>query len=187
MYSLRLWSSLFLVKACSDLNDNDPIRSQFCMCHDSPAVFTCAKLWPDLIVRIRSNAKRTFTNVNYEVINLSWNSPPGSLPGLTASQSWPLVLCRKTVKESITGHNTRHQDVSFVCPSIDCPKLAQDQYCLWGRWPHKVLILSPSYPLDLAGHKVKHHLTHQILTIVPLHLLCISLNSLRPSDAYMHW
>ena len=32
---------------CPYLKNNDPIRSQFCTCHDSWAVVTCANLWPD--------------------------------------------------------------------------------------------------------------------------------------------
>ena len=35
--------------SCSYFDSNDLIRSQFCTCHDSSAVMTYAKLWPDLI------------------------------------------------------------------------------------------------------------------------------------------
>ena len=34
------------------LQNNDQTRSQFCTCHDSWAVVTCANLWPGWIVRI---------------------------------------------------------------------------------------------------------------------------------------
>ena len=33
----------------SNVSSHDLIRSQFCTCHDSSAVMTCAKLWPDEI------------------------------------------------------------------------------------------------------------------------------------------
>ena len=32
---------------CCNFYCNDPVRSHFCTCHDSWAVMTCAKLWPD--------------------------------------------------------------------------------------------------------------------------------------------
>ena len=34
----------------------DPIRSQFCTCHDSFAVMTCAKLWPDQMIIFHTKA-----------------------------------------------------------------------------------------------------------------------------------
>ena len=34
----------------SNFDSNNPIRLQFCTCHDSTAVMTCAKLWPDQII-----------------------------------------------------------------------------------------------------------------------------------------
>ena len=40
-----------------NFNCNVPIWSQFCTCHDSSAVMTCAKLWPDWII---FKAKATF-------------------------------------------------------------------------------------------------------------------------------
>ena len=62
------------VNRCSSLmNNNDPIRSQFCTCHDSCAVMTCAKLWPDWINRIVINAKRLSQEFSYDLINPLWN------------------------------------------------------------------------------------------------------------------
>ena len=34
---------------CSNFHYNDPIRSQFCTCHDSYAVVTCTNSWHDLL------------------------------------------------------------------------------------------------------------------------------------------
>ena len=40
------------------LTSNDQISSQFCTCHDSWAVVTCANLWPDQIIKIKIETKR---------------------------------------------------------------------------------------------------------------------------------
>ena len=45
----------------SYLKNNDPIRSQFCTCHDSWAVMACAKLWPDCVIKIRITSHQIFT------------------------------------------------------------------------------------------------------------------------------
>ena len=58
------------------LNNDDQIRSRFCTCHDSSAVVTCAKLWPDLVNRIMIKAKANFSRFNYELINPLWKGPP---------------------------------------------------------------------------------------------------------------
>ena len=39
----------------------DHLKSQFCTYHDSWAVMTCAKLWPDGIIGIQMRTKRIFT------------------------------------------------------------------------------------------------------------------------------
>ena len=39
---------------------NDPIKSQFCTCHDSSAVVACATLWLDWIIRIKIRANIIF-------------------------------------------------------------------------------------------------------------------------------
>ena len=36
--------------SCFNFVLNDPIASWFCTCHDSSAVVSCAKLWPDLFI-----------------------------------------------------------------------------------------------------------------------------------------
>ena len=51
-----LWKSLFLLIVSDDL-----IRLQICTCHDSWAVMTCAKLWPDQIILFHIRAKRIST------------------------------------------------------------------------------------------------------------------------------
>ena len=46
---------------CCYLTNDNSIRPQFCTCHNSSAVVTCANLWPDWIIRIIIIAKRIFT------------------------------------------------------------------------------------------------------------------------------
>ena len=53
----NLVSSHFVLNIDSD----DPIRSQFCTCHDSSAVMTCAKLWPDVIIIFHVKSMCTVT------------------------------------------------------------------------------------------------------------------------------
>ena len=43
---LKSWENSF----CSSADFNDTIRSYFCTCHNSWAVVTCAKIWPDCII-----------------------------------------------------------------------------------------------------------------------------------------
>ena len=68
------------------MRNNDPIRSQFCTCHDSSAVVACPKLWTDWITRIRIRAKRIF---NDELSNHMWN---GSLALICSMHSHPVLL-----------------------------------------------------------------------------------------------
>ena len=39
------------------------IRSQFCTCHDSWAVVTCANMWPDLAITIKIRGKKNFHKI----------------------------------------------------------------------------------------------------------------------------
>ena len=54
------------LKSCenfpSNCYSNDPIRSQFCTCHDSLAVMTCAKLQPNWVIVFRLMAIFMFTS-----------------------------------------------------------------------------------------------------------------------------
>ena len=47
---------------CSYAKKNNQVRSYFCICHDSSAVVAYAKIWPDLIIKYRIRAKRTFSH-----------------------------------------------------------------------------------------------------------------------------
>ena len=45
------------------IRNNHPNRSKFCACHNSWAVVTCAKLWPDHIIRIKVRVKIVFSKI----------------------------------------------------------------------------------------------------------------------------
>ena len=63
-FTKALWdftSNLFKKICCSDIKTNDPITTQFCTCHDSSAVMTCAKLWYDLVIIVKVRVKFIFT------------------------------------------------------------------------------------------------------------------------------
>ena len=53
-------SESLLNSVCSYIHSNNPIRSLFCTCHDSWAVMTCAKLWPDLMIILCNNNTTLF-------------------------------------------------------------------------------------------------------------------------------
>ena len=54
---MRSWSKSCTNIWCSYMKNNLQIKSQFCTCHDSTAVMTCAKLWHDGIIRIKIKGK----------------------------------------------------------------------------------------------------------------------------------
>ena len=52
-----LWThnwNLVKINFCFDHDSANWVRSQICICHDSWAVMTCAKLWPDLSISYSS-------------------------------------------------------------------------------------------------------------------------------------
>ena len=57
-------SSKFRKNRCNfTLKTNDPINSQFCTCHDSSAVVTCAKLLHQWIIKIKTRTIRIFVKI----------------------------------------------------------------------------------------------------------------------------
>ena len=53
----------------SYFDSDDPIRPQLCTCHDSWAVMTCAKLWPDLTNIFHMRATYVFTKFGSQAQN----------------------------------------------------------------------------------------------------------------------
>ena len=74
------------------MKNNVQIRSQFCTCHDSWAVITCAKLW--LIRSLISKLKWIdfLQDFNHDVINNLWNGPLVSTYTNVCQESWSLYL-----------------------------------------------------------------------------------------------
>ena len=58
---------------CYDVKHDNKIRSLFGTCHDSWAVVTCAKLWPDWIIRIDIRAKKFSQDFNCKLMKRWWN------------------------------------------------------------------------------------------------------------------
>ena len=70
------------------------VRSQFCICHDSLAVVTCANLWPDWIIQIMIKIRENFQRFQlwahkpivkrvrevHSSYSLSYSSMPCSIP-----------------------------------------------------------------------------------------------------------
>ena len=51
-------------KIISHMKNNNNIRSQFCTCHDSSAVVTCANLWPGWIIEIMIKSENNFHKIS---------------------------------------------------------------------------------------------------------------------------
>ena len=57
--TLQVWRSC--KTKIAQVKNNNPIRPQFCTCHDSRAVVTCANSWPDWNIRIKFRTRMIFT------------------------------------------------------------------------------------------------------------------------------
>ena len=106
-----------LVKVMLLLPENNyPISSQLCTCHDSRVVVTCTSLWPDWIIRIIIRAKRSFTKFYL------WTHQP----------------FRKYYQISNISHTTfQNLNVSrpilHVCPIHSSQVSIQELRCSWSR------------------------------------------------------
>ena len=60
-----------------DYDFDDLITSQICTCHNSIAVMTYAKYWPDWIIIFRVRAIWLFQDLHYELIIPLWNGSRG--------------------------------------------------------------------------------------------------------------
>ena len=71
-----------------------PIRSQFFTCHDSSAVMTCAKLWPDLTIKFQMKWK-----IDYHKILIMSSSNP--LRNRSLVEGCSKEICSKFISNSI--------------------------------------------------------------------------------------
>ena len=104
LYELR--TKIFLNYELFHMKSNDLIRLQFCTCHNSSVVVTCAKLWPDWIILIRIRADRIFTRFQLWAHESLWSM----------FQETGSLMTRRIII---------HQD--FICN--------RDNLCR-GHWPH---------------------------------------------------
>ena len=58
---------------CFNYNLKDQVRPHFSTCHDSTAVVTCAKLWPDLVIIYHISVTCHFTRFGWWALNRSWD------------------------------------------------------------------------------------------------------------------
>ena len=79
----NLWKFIFF-----HLDSDDPISSQFCTCHDSSAVMTCAKVWTDLIFIFQSTATWILTRFGLWAQKTLWDESVTSVALLGASLNW---------------------------------------------------------------------------------------------------
>ena len=75
-------------KICSNFDSDDPIRTQFCTCHDSSAFMTCAKLWPDMMNFFCTRATHIQWDLDHELINPSYNGFLMYICWLLADPPW---------------------------------------------------------------------------------------------------
>ena len=83
------------------MNNNDQIRSQFCTCHDSWAVVSCAKLWPEWIIGILIIAKGIFARFHLSAHQVLVVWIPGILPWaakFVAQHPRRMELSKKSMK-----------------------------------------------------------------------------------------
>ena len=95
---------------CSYVNNHNQIRSQFCTCHDSSAVMTCAKLWPDWIIKIKlKELKRTFTIMRSKIMGEMglWHTYTGIIQGKELSQ-WGTMLNCNIVSHWLSPYQERY-------------------------------------------------------------------------------
>ena len=71
-------------------NSNEPIRSQICTYHDTWAVMTCAKSWPDWMIIFQVRTEFFIQDLNHGLINPQWNGSP-VLPSLLSCYISDLV------------------------------------------------------------------------------------------------
>ena len=99
------------------LKSDDQIRSQFCTCHDSSTVVTCASLWPDWISGIIIKAKRVSTMFYYDLIYPLWTG----------------ALCPK----AMSSENLKFTDANCVCTDVDVT------YFGYPRFSHTYASIAP--------------------------------------------
>ena len=66
---MRLWMKSCENSVCSNFDSDYPIMSQFCTCHGSLAVMTCAKLWLDFITAFMCKLCTYLKKMDHELIN----------------------------------------------------------------------------------------------------------------------
>ena len=82
-----------------NLYSNDSVRSQFCTCHDSSAVMTCAKLGPDQIMIFQVKVTWIFTRFGFVP-----KSPINKIPALFQIMACPRPGDKPLSEAMLTCH-----------------------------------------------------------------------------------
>ena len=90
------WNKIHQIK------DNDQARSQFCTCHESSAVVTCAKLLLDWFIGIKIWAKGFSQDLSYKLMYHLWNW----VPNISSIAIW-LVKFEMQMKQNCPLRNAK--------------------------------------------------------------------------------
>ena len=154
-------------------------RSQFCTCIDSSAVVTCAKLWPNWSMRVKSILKIIVWYVDYKLIITLWN---GYYLYICTQRTWSHVLSIRVgsasfyqtfyifLNESAFIHyvTVRNQTVYMISGTsflyniwklFCCQKLAK---CCWSLCVDNWLHPTKNYILQLLIHAVIYEILQYI-------------------------
>ena len=85
---MSLWSKSCKNMGCFCMQKTDPNRSQFCTCHNSLAVVTCAKLSVDWTIKIKVRTDTIFSRFQLWARKhfVKW------IPGPAARDDWQLIM-----------------------------------------------------------------------------------------------
>ena len=105
-----------LVNMCWFYGNNDnPIRSQFWMCHDCSAAVACAEIWPDLIVLLDIKATWIFTKFGLLVVKVFVRWVPAPWP---SQQVWHLRRWQAPLRDMIHVTGKQHRNWQQVTDGV---------------------------------------------------------------------
>ena len=110
--------NLMKKKSCYNCDFNDPTRAQFCTCHDSVAVVTCAKLWPGQIIIFHTTVARINTKFvlwAHRVLVRCFSGVPVKIDGPDLIYNWPL-----------DGHPSSGRDPILLVGHMECICMIRD-------------------------------------------------------------
>ena len=111
---------------CSNFDFHNPIRSQFCTCHDSGAVVACAKLWPDQMIAFHLMEEQQ--DLDHEFVKHfgKWCQRPFKQQSCTLAAHgyslYALILCMSFKLNPLTHKNLGcNEHCGCWCPGAKAP------------------------------------------------------------------